>query len=182
VAFSTQGDTLATGGGTVDLWNATTGRLIRTLSNDGAQSVALSPDGETLADIDDGTVGEWNVADGQLIRDLDISSSSEANVTFSPNGTTLAADGGDGTVDLWNATTGQLLRSMEDGSGYVVSVAFNPESAIMAAANNNIAIFNTSYLADPRSQLCSQVGESLTTSEWAQYVSPGPSYRDVCVG
>ena len=68
VAFSPDGQTLASGsgvvGGTIKIWNVTTGQEIRTLSRHStpALSVAFSPDGQTLASGSyDGTIKFWQV-------------------------------------------------------------------------------------------------------------------------
>jgi WD40 repeat protein len=65
-------------------------------------SVALSPDGSTLAAADsDGTVSLWDLATGQATATLFGHTEHVWSVAFSPDGHTLAAGSMDGTVRLW---------------------------------------------------------------------------------
>lgn len=135
LVFSFDGKTLATGGeGGVRLWDVTTGRTITTLTRQerSMKSVALSPNGKTLAgsDTDDGkAVGcwLWDVATGRttvtLIKEPTYS------VVFSPDGKSLAT-GGEGGVRLWDVATGRSTHTVTDHVSD--SVAFSPDGKVLA--------------------------------------------------
>ena len=190
IDFSPDGMILATsiGSGTVRLWNVATQQEIgrpMTVSG-GIDGVAFSPDGKTLATSEqyDGTVRLWNVATQQQIgQPLSYTTtSSVSSVAFSPDGQTLAAADEDGTVRLWNVATHQQIgQPLTVGNAGVVTVAFRPDGRTLATASaDGIALWDVTPIADPLSQVCEQLGGSLTPQEWSQYVPHGPAYSDSC--
>ncbi len=65
-------------------------------------SIALSPDGQTLASgSEDETIKIWNLQTGKLLRTLSGHVSPVISVTFSPDGQTLASGGQSGRIKLW---------------------------------------------------------------------------------
>jgi len=102
----------------------------------GVNSVALSPDGRTLATASaDGTVRLWNVARRTpLGQPLSGHRAAVWSVAFSPDGRTLASAGADGTVILWNvarqAPRGPPLRGHV---GEATAVAFSPDGQTLAS-------------------------------------------------
>jgi small GTP-binding protein domain len=148
VAFDPQGETLASGGagGTVKLWEARNGRLLRTLEGhqDSVSSVAFDPQGEILASgCSDGTVKLWETRNGRLLRTLGEARRSlftfegpqdrARSVAFDPRGETLASGCSDGTVKIWEARSGMLLRTLEGHHDIVCSVAFDPHGETLAS-------------------------------------------------
>ena len=107
VQYSADGSMVASGGndGTIKLWRAADGMLLRTLTGHQVpnpqllatvQSVAFSPDGTLLASAgNDGTVFVWRVADGSKAQTLSgmidgqNSCISPCVLAFSPNGQML---------------------------------------------------------------------------------------------
>ena len=91
---------------TVKLWDAATGKEIRTLNGhtDMVACVTFSPDGQRLASGGfDGEVKVWDARAGQETLTLKEQTGIIACVAFSPDGHRLASASDDGTVKVWDA-------------------------------------------------------------------------------
>jgi small GTP-binding protein len=112
---------------------------------DAFNSIAFSPDGNTLASGSyDGTIKLWNAKNGKLIGSLQGRSKSVRSVAFSPDGNTLAGGSSDNTIKLWNVKNGELIRSLEGHSDAVLSIAFSPDGNTLASgsSDNTIKLWN----------------------------------------
>ena len=98
-------------------------------------SVAISPDGKTLASgSNDNTIKLWNLETGQLQRTLADRTGDANSVAISPDGKILATGSWDDTIKLWNLETGQLQRTLT-GHSDVISVAISPDGKILATGS-----------------------------------------------
>jgi WD40 repeat protein len=140
VAWSPDGELLAVAGSEgVYLYRAETLEKLTALDS-GAVSVAFSPrdGGQTLAIAQAETVELWDVSGvlqtGELKLQRKLIGKSQINqITFSPDGQTLAAASEDTRVQVWDVTTGDALRALEGLTGPVTSVAFSPDGGSLAA-------------------------------------------------
>ncbi|BAY87949.1 WD-40 repeat protein (plasmid) [Calothrix parasitica NIES-267] len=97
-------------------------------------SVAFSPEGNTIATAsDDNTVKLWNLQ-GEEIKTLTGHNSAVNSVAFSPDGNTIATASDDNTVKLWNFQ-GEEIKTLTGHDSEVYSVAFSPDGNTIATAS-----------------------------------------------
>ena len=120
------------------LWDVATGTPKKTFAftND-VQSVAFSPDGQTLANTVGKSIYLWDTASDR--RKYSIFRHTPGDIAFSPDGQTLVS-GGDRVI-LWDPVT-RHQKMVLNGSG---EVAFSPDGHILATGNKTGPI----YLWDP---------------------------------
>ncbi len=176
---SPEGAIVATGDSydNVVVWNAAKGTPTRSFVvlnyNQGMDSVAVSPDGSTLAAADvNGSLFllDWQTAATGLTPTFTTPDGSPVNsVAFSPNGTTLAAADVNGKIFLWNVAARTLTATLTDpASSGVSSVTFSPNGLTLAAGDRNGSTFLwnvaartlTATLTDPGSSGVSSVAFS----------------------
>jgi WD40 repeat protein len=101
-------------------------------------SVAISPDGQTLASSsEDKTIKLWNLRTGELLHTLTGHSDKVTSVAISSDGQTLASGSLDKTIKLWNLNTGQLLGTFTGHSELITSVAISPDSQTLASSSGD---------------------------------------------
>jgi WD40 repeat protein len=159
VAYSSDGKLLASVGGTpswtselgrgtkgaVILWEAATGRWLRTLGGeeDLLTGVAFHPQGRLVAASSaEGIVKLWDVAAGGEPRSLGRQPKRIECLAFSPDGRRLATAAWDPTVRVWDVTTGQELWT---GGGHDLMcrrLAFSPDGRWLVSAGGVVIVWN----------------------------------------
>jgi WD40 repeat protein len=148
VTYSPDGRFLAAGGdAALQLWEVAAGKMVWKASKTsgyGVEAVAFSPDGKTLAAIDEaGSVFLVAPADGKELRHWQAHSRVEEDhygtrpVVFSPDGKTLASGGDDGAVYFWDPLTGEKKLEFRGHFRAVSSLAFSPDGRTLASGSDD---------------------------------------------
>jgi WD40 repeat protein len=162
LAFSPAGTLLAGGatGGTVQLWEVTTGASVSTIEghSDAVRALAFSPDGSHLASgtrtgntsgkVDESTrqfvrrttydpIRIWDAGTGKLIRGLPGHTWHVQALLFSRSGERLFSGSGDRSLRIWSAGTGSLLETSTGHGDQVWSLASSPDDTLLASAGGS---------------------------------------------
>jgi WD40 repeat protein len=98
----------------------------------GYDSVALAPDGRTVAVAGQQGVLLWDAATGRERATLRGHTGRVASVCFAPDGGTLATGGTDGTARLWDAVTEQERAALAGHPRKDLQVGFAPDGKTLA--------------------------------------------------
>ena len=88
-------------------------------------SIAIAPDGATLAIAENKRIALWDVVNRKLLRTLNAHTDIVHDVEFSPTGEDLASASFDRTARLWRVADGHLIATIDHGD-HVRAVSFSP--------------------------------------------------------
>ena len=143
-ACSPDGVTLAGGSrnGTIHLWDAATGKQIKTLTGhtDAVISLAFSPDGITLVSgSEDNTICLWDTATEEHVKILG-HTNGVRSLAFSPNGLTFVSGSWDKTIHLWDAATRKHIRSFKGHTEGINGLMFSLDGATLFSMSRDKTI------------------------------------------
>lgn len=158
LAFTADGKRLAAAAGEpgvageVRIWNVETGRMISAIPahSDAVYSVAISPDGSTLATGSyDQLIKLWELSGrspGKELLTLKGHNGCVFDLAFRPDGKVLASASADRTVKLWSVANGERLDTRPEALKDLNAVAFSPDGARVFAAgvDNRIRVWSVS--------------------------------------
>ena len=194
VAFSPDGNRFVSGGmeeannGTVRLWDANTGQLIRAATIGDAEvnvwAVTFSPDGKRVAAA--GADGVIQVLDADTLekigQPMEGHEDTVVGLAYSPDSRTLASASRDETIRLWDVASGQqsgdaLTAHTDD----VTSVVFSPDGQRIVSGSTDRTVRVWPATAGPK-DLCDKLTENMSHKQWNEWVSPEIDYIKVCPG
>ena len=122
----------------MNVWNATTGAVARTIDPGKVTTGAsLAPDGHSVAVcLTDGTVAVYDVFTGQPRWTAAGQTKQVQALAFSPDGKTLISGHADGTVAVWNAGTGGLTRAVSIPDHALEALAIAPDGKTLATSQS----------------------------------------------
>ncbi|MFL5318623.1 MAG: WD40 repeat domain-containing protein, partial [Myxococcaceae bacterium] len=102
----------------------------------GVRTVAISPDGKTLASGGwDKTVRLWDLDSAKLRATLNGHEGYVARVAFDPSGTLLASAAWDGTVIIWDVATQRQLVRMDANDSKINALLFDSPDRLLAGSS-----------------------------------------------
>jgi DNA-binding beta-propeller fold protein YncE len=154
LAYSPDGKVIASGSGdkTVRLWDAATGKELKTLSGhtEEVRALAYSPDGKVIASSSgdilnsgNNTVRLWEAATGKELKTLSGHTGDVYALAYSPDGKVIASSSGDifrsvdNTVRLWEAATGKELKMLSGHTEEVRALAYSPDGKVIASGSRD---------------------------------------------
>ncbi|MBM7054291.1 caspase, EACC1-associated type [Streptomyces durocortorensis] len=161
VALSPDGTTVATSApaprlAEIDLWDLSSGKLIRTLRGHarGISSLAFSADGTMLvsgagrASVNNSGSPDteallWDTASGTIRTKLTGHTGGVWAVSFNPDGSSIATADGAGTVRLWEPRAGRLTRVLYGSRGIPSSLAFDHSGTTLVGSADGLSVWDT---------------------------------------
>ncbi|GCE26435.1 hypothetical protein KDA_19190 [Dictyobacter alpinus] len=128
--------------GSIQVWNASTGKLNFVCANApaGPTRLAWSANGKYIAGANGSNVYIWNGNTGALLKHFKVQSTGVTSLAFSPGGQRIATGSYDRTVQIWQVTTGAHLLTYNGhnvaGGAPVVSLSWSPNGTQIVSSSS----------------------------------------------
>jgi len=167
----------ATGQPGIDLWDASAGKVTKTLTHEAeVRSVAFSPDGKLLATFDNrGNIKVADWASDQTLTNFAVRPPRRRPtgvVVFSPEGNQLAIGEDYGHVQLLDLQTGTVLPFQTQSSEGVHALVFSANGQLLAAGLGSAVRLWDANSGEPRGQLTNH-------TEWVKGLAFTPDGRQL---
>ena len=160
----------------VRLWETKSGRLLQELKHNlNLRAVAISPDGDVVAAAGvrkngaiamwDARTGEARLTDSPIVHSHDVDS-----LSFSPDGTRLAAaGGGHGNVSLWDVASGQPMGGFKSPHQGITALCWSNDQQLLLTAGHGSATAITLFdgaTGQQRGSFSEGYSTCLTGADW----------------
>jgi WD40 repeat protein len=147
IVFSPDGNTLVSGdqAGTINIWDVNSGKIKSRLKANqtwGENSIAISPDGNSLGFCVGYSIIIWNLKSGKIEQLLKGHKRFIRSIVFSPDGKTLASSSDD-VIKLWNYKIGKEIRTITRKSEFDTLVFSQDGGSLLStqdASSDNIVL------------------------------------------
>lgn len=141
LAFSPTGTLLASAdsSGTIKLWDLTTSKLLRTISEDSdpIRSLSFNFDGTMLAGTTaalSSKIKVWDVGSGAQTVKLGLDNEKVTAIAFNPHRNILASSTDDGAVRFWDITTGKEVLARKKYTRSVRALVYGRQEKLLAVS------------------------------------------------
>jgi WD40 repeat protein len=160
-----------TNGSETQLWDATSGELIQTVS--GFYETTDSQ-GERVVTLGDNFMAMiWDIRTGALLGTISGHRDEITSIEFSPDGTRLITSSWDGTARVWDSSTGVEILNLSDQGGQVWQAHFSPDGTSIVTAGEDgtarIWPFGADKLLELSAPAVQRYSPFLTPTELARF-------------
>ena len=136
IGFSKDSKRIASGSydGTIKIWHSDSGTILRTLTShtNKVNSLSWCPDGRLTSCSVDKTIKVWDAGSGGVIRTILTNNGIPRTVTFSSDGSTIAAGFIDGSLHLYDSFIGVELMPLYGHIGSILDAEWSPDATRIA--------------------------------------------------
>ena len=186
MTYSPDGSSVVTvsTGPSIRFWDTHTGNLTRTYyTHEGVSfnSIAYSPDGETLACA--GGPKDYNTVfllDTNTFEHKRVFTGHKAgieSVAFSHDGMTLAAGDNNGWIYLWDVNTGKTLREFDWNGDIIRNLAFSPDGKMLMSTSDSGTCFWDITSEETIQEL--RAYEVVVSPDWKTFLSIGVDEENI---
>ncbi|KAF8839362.1 WD40 repeat-like protein [Paxillus ammoniavirescens] len=183
VRYSPSGDRIASGGYSVQIWDAETGSGILSIQNSAVSSVVWTADGTHLIGECGGKITIWDSHNGEPLRTWTVgeNTSTIASLSLSPTRTHLATSNwGENRALVSDTSTGERVAVFEHGR-LSNGIAFSPSGRFIATAcdDGKVYVWEAPAFGDPQTKAQQSRAPSFSSSlDQPAIPLAGPSRND----